>query len=502
MRSVIFFIVSANTEEETERTLMSKDTIEATRVAGLFETMCDLLGKVAASYGQERLFVNSVMLLIGMVATVGRHTLTQLLLTLGREEEDWSRYYRLFSCQRFDEEAHYRMVAEQTIAETDASEWYVVGVDGTHIPRSRVKTATVGWFKQLGGAAFRSGLTPGQRFSHCAALLPAGEGRSRAIPIRFAWAPQRSAVAQEGEVVTEWAAALATLRWLRSVLDRAGRTVQRVLVLGDGSYDQLELWCELPKGMVMLVRTARNRVLHALPTPVKGKRKRGRPALYGERLPPPHDYLRERSKLRECTVPVRHRTHRLRYRLVGPVVREGLAEVPLFLLVVAGGSRKIGKRNPKSKRLEPAYYLVSAVRHKGEWQLPLSVETLLTWTWQRWELEIAHREMKSGAKVGQMQCWNAHGIVLSVQWAVWVYALCIFTAWRTWGASPGPKPPGKWRRNPNQRWSYNTVWRCLRSELARQPHFSSLCTVSTANWQKIESWSTTIANAALNNGAT
>ncbi len=34
------------------------------------------------------------------------------------------------------------------------------------------------------------------------------------------------------------------------------------------------------------------------------------------------------------------------------------------------------------------------------------IATLLAWLWQRWEIEVAHREMKSGLGVGEKQCWN------------------------------------------------------------------------------------------------
>lgn len=468
---------------------MSKHSTAQTGSESLLETLCGLLRKTATSYRQGRVFVNSAMLVIAVIATFGRHTMTQLLTTLGRETEDWSRFYRLFSRRRFDEEAHFRQIAEATIAETSAQDWYVVGVDATHIPRSNEKTATVGWFKALGCAVFRSGIMPGQRFSHCAALLPAGEGRSRAIPIRFLHAPQASAVKGEGEVaIPEYQAAVTVLQWVRGLLDGMGRAQQRMLVLADGSYDKVELWSALPKQTALLVRTARNRILYALHEEVKGKRKRGRPALYGERLPAPHAYIKERSKMQQTTVCVRQRMRPMRYRLVGPVVREGASHLPLFLLVIGGGSYTVGKKQPKKKRTEPVYYLVSAVRRNGAWQLPLPVEQLLAWLWQRWELEVAHREMKSDAKIGDMQCSNRNAIVLSVQWAVWVYALCLLVGWHTWGTNPGPKPPGKWRRNPYQRWTFKTVVRSLQVELAHHPDFSSLCRPPTTNWQKIEDW--------------
>ncbi|HSK83314.1 MAG TPA: hypothetical protein VK902_07890 [Rubrobacter sp.] len=39
----------------------------------------------------------------------------------------------------------------------------------------------------------------------------------------------------------------------------------------------------------------------------------------------------------------------------------------------------------------------------GEWVLPYPAHELLTWAWQRWEVEVCHREMKSGFGLGEAQ---------------------------------------------------------------------------------------------------
>ena len=50
----------------------------------------------------------------------------------------------------------------------------------------------------------------------------------------------------------------------------------------------------------------------------------------------------------------------------------------------------------------------------------MAQDELLAWLWQRWEVEVAHREMKSGFGVGEMQCWTAVSTVASVQWGIWL----------------------------------------------------------------------------------
>ena len=98
--------------------------------------------------------------------------------------------------------------------------------------------------------------------------------------------------------------------------------------------------------------------------------------------------------------------------------------------------------------------------------------TLLTWLWQRWELEVAHREMKSGLGVGEIQCWNKCAAVLSVQWSVWFYAILIFAGYRTWGLRQGPPALGRWYHA--RRWSITTLLRSFRAAFWQNPEFRSL----------------------------
>jgi len=74
------------------------------------------------------------------------------------------------------------------------------------------------------------------------------------------------------------------------------------------------------------------------------------------------------------------------------------------------------------------------VQINGQWRLPLPVETLLAWLCQRWELEVSHREIKSGFGAGEKQYWNPSSSIAFVQRGVWVYALLLLSAYRgAWG---------------------------------------------------------------------
>lgn len=433
-----------------------------------------LLNKCKGIYGQERVFNRALALIMAELFAFGRHTVTQLLMTLGLVDEDWSAWYRLFSQQRFDEEETGRVMLSEMITEVGAGEPFVVGADGFHVARNSQTMPGTGWMRGLKTAKFKPGIQRGQRFVEGSWLTPIVNGYSRAIPIRCLSAFTGKSVASEAdEPRTEVKASLAFLQWTREQMDAVGREEQTLLTLNDGSYDTLEFWPGLPERTVALVRTARNRCLYKLPAAdAHGN------CQYGEKAPAPHLWLQKRKGFRYQDVLVRGRSRRMRYRVEGPFVRDGLPDIPLFLIVIGGGKRPPGSRR---KRYQPCFFLVSAVLLDGAWSLPLPIAEMLAWLWQRWELEVAHRQMKSGLGLGEKQCWNDQATVATVQWSAWVYSLMMLSGYRAWGNDCGHKPPGLWRTLPG-RWSFNTLWRAFRTEMWQQPDFRATWTWSRDNW--------------------
>lgn len=433
-----------------------------------------LLNKCKGIYGQERVFNRALALVMAELFAFGRHTISQLLLTLGLVDEDWSAWYRVFSQQRFDEEETARVMLREMLDEVEEAEPFVVGEDGFHVPRCSEKMPGTGWMRGLNTARFKPGIQRGQRFVEGSWLTPIVNGYSRAIPIRCLSAfTVKSVPSENDQPRTEVKAGLAFLQWTREQMDAAGREGQTLLTLNDGSYDTLEFWPGLPERTIGVVRTARNRCLYALPAAdAHGNCK------YGDKAPAPHLWLKKRKGFRYQEVLVRGRSRRMRYQVQGPFVRDGLPDIPLFLLVIGGGKRPPGSRR---KRYQPCFFLVSAVLIDGQWSLPLPIADLLAWLWQRWELEVAHRQMKSGLGLGEKQAWNDKATVATVQWSAWVYALMMLSGYRAWGNDCGDKPPGLWRTLPG-RWSFNTLWRAFRTEMWQQPHFRATWTWSRDNW--------------------
>ncbi|MEZ4716986.1 MAG: hypothetical protein R2851_13010 [Caldilineaceae bacterium] len=92
-------------------------------------------------YGQARVY-RRLALVMSELFAFGRHTITQLLLTLGLTAgEEWSSWYRLFSCQRFDEEKTVEVTVREVLKEVPEPAPCVVGVDGFHVPALQYEDA-------------------------------------------------------------------------------------------------------------------------------------------------------------------------------------------------------------------------------------------------------------------------------------------------------------------------------------------------------------------------
>jgi hypothetical protein len=455
--------------------------------------LLELLAAYRPTFGQARVYRRAAALVLGEVFAFARHTTTQLLLALGLPHVDWSGFYRLWSRPRFRVERAAAVLFGQTLAHVPPeAPAYVVGVDQVHLRRHSLKLPGTGWARAAGTAIFRPGLARAQRFVHGAWLTPLWNGFSRAVTLRLLAAFTPKAVPAASPPAKEWEAARAFIHWVRAQLDRLGRAGQWLLVLGDGAYDTVALWRVLPARTALLVRTAANRVLRALPEPTQ----RGRPRKYGARLLTPQEQLHQPIGWQRGRVRVRDHWRDLTYRVVGPCLRERVPDRPLFLLIVKGQSWKQGRRRPTRKQRQPGFYLVNAAWRDGRWQLPLPALALLTWAWQRWELEVAHRELKSGLGLGEKQCWHPRAAEVSVAWTGWVYGLLVLAGYAAWGLDGGPATPARWWRGA-PRWSLTTLWRGLRQSFWGAADFRAVWSPTGDDWPKTERWLAGQLNAVL-----
>lgn len=430
--------------------------------------------------GQSRVFERIIALVLSELFVFGRHTITQQVMSLGLTEQDWSSWYRLFSAERFDYEAASQALFRESLNYVNEDELYVVAGDATQTPRSSRKMEGSGWLRNMRTPPFMVGIHAAQRWFNGSWLMPQNaEGYSRAVPLHWLPAFTEKSESKVYEPLKEWQAAVQFLHWLKAQFVAHERPEQAILMVGDGHYDNLKLWQNLPQGVILFARSAKNRVLYQMPdTQGHGNRK------YGERAPSPQTVWREHKGWKALEITVRGKVRHLQVKVRGPYLRKGAADCPLFLIVVRGKKRKA--KNGKYYRRQPLSFLVNAVQDEtGNWVLPLALDILLFWAWQRWEVEVCHRELKTSFGLGHKQCWHPQSAVLTVQWTTWVYSLLLLAGYKTWGLSNAAPVPTRWWRGSG-RWSINTLLRSFRAALWGQHDFHALFTPSPYDWAEKE----------------
>ena len=450
-----------------------------TSIGSLLANVYQILEAHRRIFRQARVFWRVVALFFSEVFTFGRHTVTQGLLTLGLSDADWSAWYRLFSLGRFDAKKAGQEMLRQTLVHVPVEAPYVIVADGVKVYRHSQKMPGTAWTKGPRTAAFRPGLERAQRFVNISWLAPIeGEGWTRAIPLVWWPAFPEKAVPAAAAAKKEWEAVVEGIAWVRERLDEEGREEQELLCVVDGGIERaVAFWQRLPERTVVIARTARNRALYALPERTS-EGKRGRKPKYGLRARTPGAWLQEKKGWRQLTLKVRGRERKMRYRVEGPYLRQGVPERPFYLIVVRG--RDVKRRGRRIQR-QPVFLLVTA-RWDGErWVLPYDVATLLMWAWQRWEVEVAHREMKSGLGLGEKQCWHPLGTIVAVQWSAWVYGVLVLAGYRTWGICGGPVALGRWRKGVH-RWSIRRLWRAVRAAIWEVPELRVVYLGTPDNW--------------------
>ena len=149
----------------------------------LLHALFEILQAHRHLYKQQRTFDRVVMLVLAEIMAFGRHTVTQLIMTLGFVEDDLSSWYRLFSEGRYDAIGSWNVLFREVLKHVATDELLVVAGDATQTPRSSNKLEGAGWLRNLRTPPFRLGIHRSQRWFHGAWLMPAENGYSRAMPL-------------------------------------------------------------------------------------------------------------------------------------------------------------------------------------------------------------------------------------------------------------------------------------------------------------------------------
>lgn len=421
-------------------------------------------------FPQERTFVRAEAVLVGLLSAYGRRTVSRALCAEGRAQVDWAADYRAFSRSPWKADELFSGVLATALPHLPTTGFVTALMDDTSLrKRSRVIKAAR-WLRDPLSPPFHVNLKYGLRCLHVALALPlyeSGHG-ARAISIDFeltpsAKRPGRHATRAEVEAYHRVKDAMSlpmkgveALTRLRARLDAHGAATRQLLGVVDGSYTNRRVLRNLPTRVDLLGRTRKDIVLFD-PAPPGGRR------IYGDRLPTPEAIRMDPNRPYQsvaCHYGGDWRT--VRFKELSHVLwRTGGGRRPLRLLVLAPTPYHGPGRAGRMLYRDPAYLITT--------DLTSPAQALIQAYLNRWQIEVLHRDLKSGLGLGQAQVWSDDAVPRLHSAVVASFAMLTLAALDTYGPSRATDfpPLPLWRRHkPQLRASQADLVTLLRNDLA------------------------------------
>ncbi len=442
----------------------------------LLDALLTILGDWAPAFAQPRSAGRAIDQALGSLLALGRRTLSRSLWALGRQNQDWSADYKLHSRASWEMQDLFQPVLQLAAGFCDDS-LLVVAMDDTRIRKTGRKILTAFYQRDPLSPKFRFNLMWGLRFLHFALLVPLyrsnAEVPPRSLPLRFLEVPAirkpgKKASADEiqayQQVVKEHnlsRSSVALLQQLRQSTDAAGLRSRTILAVGDGSFCNRTLFRQPLDRIEVLARARRDCQLCYAAAPG------GRRFYSTEQFTP--EQIRQRESLCWQQARIFHggQWRDVRYKEVASVYwRCGGAKRSLRLLVVAPVPYDSGKGKRKYYR-EPAFLLTTDLHR------PAAV--LLQAYFDRWQIEVNHREIKDTLGIGQAQLRNSRSVPRQPAMAVAAYSALLLAGIQVFGDTRSEAFPAlpKWRRNARRPSCLDLVT-LLRQEVASATGSSSL----------------------------
>lgn len=423
-----------------------------------------MFAQTRPAFGQERVFQNARHLAIASVLALGKHTVSGMLTTAGRESEDWSAAYRLFERERIDREALFAPALSAVRQHTDPDEPIVVVMDDTLIHKCGHKVLGAAWKRDPLGPKWHINFVWGQRYLQLSAALAesGGEGRAVGIPIDFIHAPSAQKP-KENAPPEAWndyemqqnAMKLSSLaaKRLQELPDQIPG--KRIICAVDGGYTNQAVFRDLPRDTVLIGRVRKDARFYQ--SPVENSVHRGRQKYYGACVPTP-EKIRQSDAIpwQKVEAFAAGKRHAFNLKVVSGIRWRGTGNRDVRLIVVRPLAYQL-KKGSKILYREPAYLICT--------DPDLSLERLLQAYLWRWEIELNFRDEKTVMGVGEAQVRTRASVESAPALVVASYAyLLLAAAAANNKVSSLPRP--KWYpAKPTDRCSTQQMIALFRSQL-------------------------------------
>jgi DDE superfamily endonuclease len=436
----------------------------------LLEAFLGIVQDWRSVFPQQRTFERGVRQALGSLICLGRRCLTRIIWTNGGQNRSWSAEYFLHSRCQWEPQQLFQPILKRALVYCP-QRLVGVAIDDTRLRKTGRAIAQAFYQRDPLSPPFHLNLMLGLRFLQASLLVPLHRKApvgTRALPIRFQEVSRikRPGKKASDEMRQQYKEAVKQKnlsrsfvdmgKELRQELDDAGGRNKVLVLTGDGSFCNRTCFGEIPERSVLLMRARKDARLCF--RAAEGSRR-----FYATGKFTPEQVRQDESRIYKTTrIFYGGKRRKIRYKEVADVYwQRGARQRPLRLIVIA----PTPYRKNKSKKYyyrDPAYLLTTDLRS--------SLKQLLQIYFDRWQIEVNHREEKDTLGVGQAQLWNVVSVPKQPVMAVAAYSALLLASLQAFGAERGKAYAAlpKWRRHA-RRPSALDLTTLLRKEMTQMP---------------------------------
>jgi hypothetical protein len=370
---------------------------------------------------------------IALPSVFGRRTISRTLCALGRTDCDWSADYKMFSRCNWDADRLFDPVIDEYLERYPRGP-ITAAIDDTKLKKTGKKIQSARWQRDPLSPPFHTNLLYGLRFVQASMLFQhytEGDHPPRGIPVRFQEAPplkkpgKRATEEEKKEYkrlkkeINLSTQTLEVISNLRTDIDNRGGTDRPLLIVGDGSFCNKTMFRAELDRTDLIVRCRKDARLCFEAEP--GSRRK----YDQERFTP--ESIRQQKEIawKSTRVYLGGKRRSVKYKEVKNVLwRRGGGTRKLRLIVIAPVPYKLSK-NSRTNYRQPAYFLST--------DLTTSVKVLIRACFDRWQIEVNHRDEKDILGVGQAQVRSERSVPRHPAMVVACYSMLLLAALRAYG---------------------------------------------------------------------
>jgi len=418
-------------------------------------------------FKQKRSAYRAMGQAIRQMIVIGRRTIARSWLVKGNNK-DFSSQYKLNNRSKWQAQKLFEPVISQAI-EQNKGKFIAIAADDTKIAKSGKKIQSARWQRDAMGPGFHLNLQWGLRYLHAALLLPLHQKygvSARAIPIYFKEVPP---VKKPGKLATEAEIeaykkeikinnlsldAVAMFKEMRKEVDGLGGREKLLAWTVDGSFCNKTIFKAELERAILIARTRKDAKLCF-------ENKISRRYYSQEKFTPEEVLKNEKIPFSEAEVFHGSKFRKVYYKEVNNILwQRGAGKKKLRLLVV----RPTPYRKTKAGKLlyrQPAFLLTT--------DLETDACELLQIYFDRWQIEVSHKELKQDCGLGQAQVRNPLAVSRQPVLQVVTYSAMHLAALQLWGPHfPDHLCIPKYQKDKSRVSSKNLI-RFLRDEVIFHP---------------------------------